>query len=222
MLTLGLAMRVRAIGREPDGTDNLAPVRPAVESESVTLAGRRLRRGVSGMHPWHDIELEQAGALRAVVETPSGSHVKYDIDRETGLLRVKRVLSSATHYPANYGFFPQTLGEDAEPLDVVVLGEESVVPGAILAVRPIGILAYVEGECRDDKIIAVHVGDPVVEPLHDIAEVPAYRLQELERFFADYRALERSAATVEGFSGPAVAARSIESARARYKVSRTA
>jgi inorganic pyrophosphatase len=177
------------------------------------------------MHPWHDIELEREGELPscmwAVVETPAGSHVKYDIDGATGLVRVKRVLSSAVHYPANYGFLPQTLDEDGEPLDVVVLGEESVVPGSIVHVRPIGILGYVEDTCRDDKIVAVHLDDPVVSPIRQVRDVPAYRLRELERFFADYRALERRKAHVESFSDAEAAMRAIDTGRARYQRERT-
>src|SRR5438094_1441461 len=114
------------------------------------------------MHPWHDVPLqaEGVGSVHVVVEIPKGSKVKYELDKATGLLRVDRVLYSAVHYPANYGFVPRTYCGDGDPLDVLVLGQEDVVPGVLMRARAIGVMRMHDDMGQDDKIIAVHLDDP--------------------------------------------------------------
>ena len=159
------------------------------------------------LHAWHDVPLGERieEHFSAVIEIPKGSKMKYELDKDTGLLRVDRILYSAVHYPANYGFLPQTYCEDGDPLDVLVLGQESVVPLCVMRARAIGVLAMSDDKGRDDKIIAVHVDDPEYEPYRDIAELPPHRLKELERFFLDYKVLEDKVVNVEDLRGHAPA-----------------
>ena len=170
------------------------------------------------MHPWHDVELGDhvERYFRAVVEIPKGSKVKYELDKGTGLLRVDRILYSAVHYPANYGFVPRTYCEDGDPLDVLVLGQEPVGPNVLLRARAIGVLTMRDEKGQDDKIIAVHLDDPEYAHYGDIAQLPPHRLRELERFFLDYKVLEEKTVEVERFRGRAEAERVIRDASRLY------
>lgn len=174
---------------------------------------------VKAMHAWHDVELGEhiERHFNAVIEIPKGSKVKYELDKATGLLWLDRVLHSAVHYPANYGFLPRTFCEDGDPLDVLVLGQEPVVPMCVLRARAIGVLGMRDDKGRDDKIIAVHIDDPEYAHYGDIAELPPHRLKELERFFMDYKVLERKAVSVEGMRGRAEAERVVRAAAALYR-----
>jgi inorganic pyrophosphatase len=155
------------------------------------------------MHPWHDVELGEdiGNHFRAIIEIPKGSKVKYELDKRTGLLWLDRVLHSAVHYPANYGFLPQTFCADNDPLDVLVLGQEPVVPLCILRAKAIGMMTMSDDKGPDDKIIAVHVDDPEYVHYRDISELPRHRLQELERFFLDYKVLEGKVVSVDEMRG---------------------
>jgi len=155
------------------------------------------------MHPWHDVQLgdHPERHFRAIIEIPKGSKVKYELDKRTGLLSLDRVLHSAVHYPANYGFLPQTFCEDEDPLDVLVLGQEPVFPLCILRAKAIGVLPMRDEKGQDDKIIAVHIDDPEYAHYGDIAELPPHRLRELQRFFLDYKVLENKAVNVENLRG---------------------
>jgi len=155
------------------------------------------------LHAWHDLPLGERieEHFNAVIEIPKGSKMKYELDKDTGLLRVDRILYSAVHYPANYGFLPRTYCEDGDPLDVLVLGQEPVIPLCVMRARAIGVIAMSDDKGRDDKIIAVHVDDPEYGPYRDIAELPPHRLKELERFFLDYKALENKVVNVEDLRG---------------------
>src|SRR5262250_2858396 len=170
------------------------------------------------MHPWHDVELGEhiEHHFRVVIEIHRGSKVKYELDKRTGLLWLDRVLHSAVHYPANYGFLPQTYCEDGDPLDVLVLGQEPVVPLCVMRARAIGVLAMSDDKGRDDKVIAVHVDDPEYEPYRDIAELPGHRLKELERFFLDYKVLENKMVNVEDLKGRARAEDIVRAAAQLY------
>ncbi len=171
------------------------------------------------MHPWHDVELGDSIEtwFRAIIEIPKGSKVKYELDKRTGMLWLDRVLHSAVHYPANYGFLPQTYCDDSDPLDVLVLGQEPVVPLCVLRARAIGVMTMVDDKGQDDKIIAVHVDDPEYVHYRDIAELPPHRLKELERFFLDYKVLEDKAVSVEGMQGHIDAERVIRDAVRLYR-----
>ena len=113
-------------------------------------------------HPWHDVPLpdDLATWFPAFIEIPQGSKVKYELDKATGLLRVDRILHSAVHYPANYGFVPQTYCPDNDPLDVLVLCQEPVAPAVLLRARAIGVMRLMDNQAEDDKLIAVHIDDP--------------------------------------------------------------
>lgn len=171
------------------------------------------------MHPWHDVELGEAIEtwFRAVIEIPKGSNVKYELDKQTGMLWLDRVLYSAVHYPANYGFLPQTYCADYDPLDVLVLGQEPVVPLCVLRAKAIGTMTMTDEKGQDDKIIAVHADDPEYAQYADVSELPPHRVKELERFFLDYKVLEGKTVKVGAIRGPAAAQDVIRDAVRLYR-----
>src|SRR6266496_3247106 len=150
-------------------------------------------------HAWHDVTPGEGLPARftAVVEIPMGSSVKYELDKETGMLRLDRVLYSAVFYPANYGFIPQTLAEDDDPLDVLVLCQEAVAPLTIIYARAIGLMTMIDSGKKDHKIIAVATGDPEFNSYREAAEMPQHRSLMLRRFFQDYKQLEHKAVEVD-------------------------
>src|SRR5262249_44649183 len=157
------------------------------------------------MHPLHDIYVDDRqidDAFPAVIEVPQGSKNKYELDKETGLIRLDRVLYSAVHYPANYGFIPRTHCEDGDPLDVLVLGQEPVYPLTIVTARAIGVMRMRDEKGLDDKILAVNVVDPSVQEYKDREELPTHVLREIKRFFEDYKTLEHKTVEVEDILGP--------------------
>jgi len=170
-------------------------------------------------HPWHDVPIGSAAPneFQAVIEIPKGSKVKYELDKPTGLLRVDRVLYSSVVYPANYGFIPRTLGDDDDPLDVLVLMQEPVVPLSILRVRPIGMMTMVDQGQNDEKIICIHLDDPEYRAYHAIQQLPPHRLAELRRFFEDYKVLEEKEVAVHDFFGPVEAVDVVREAMAAYE-----
>ena len=170
------------------------------------------------MHPVHDIAVpaDIAAYVPAVIEIPRGSHLKYEVDKPTGLLRLDRVLYSAVYYPANYGFIPQTLAEDDDPLDVLVLCQETVVPLTLMHARTIGLMTMIDAGKKDHKIIAVATEDPEFNSYKDAAEMPPHRLTMLRRFFQDYKQLEGKAVEVDEIEPPKAAYPIIEDALARY------
>jgi inorganic pyrophosphatase len=167
-------------------------------------------------HPWHDLDpgSEAPAEFVAVIEIPKGGKVKYEVDKPSGLLRVDRVLYSSVVYPANYGFIPRTLGEDHDPLDVLVLMQEPVAPLSMLRARPIGRMD--DQGLSDEKIICVHLDDPEYRGYAHIDELQPHRLAELHRFFEDYKKLEKKEVRVEEFSGPDEARRVVAEAIERY------
>ena len=145
-------------------------------------------------HPWHDVELPPDEALDSsfptIIEIPKGDKNKYELDKKTGLLKVDRVLFSAVHYPANYGFIPRTLAEDGDALDVLVLGQEPVVPLTIMEARAVGGFRMEDDKGIDDKIVCVHINDPAFRDYTDSTQLPRHLVLEMKRFFEDYKLLE--------------------------------
>ncbi|MFI5297636.1 MAG: inorganic diphosphatase [Polyangiales bacterium] len=170
-------------------------------------------------HPWHDIAVREPieEGFPALIEIPKGSKNKYELDKETGLLMLDRVLFSAVHYPANYGFIPQTYCGDGDPLDVLVLGQEPVVPLTIVRARAIGVMSMRDEKGLDDKVIAISLFDPAYSDYAHIRELPKHTLTELKRFFEDYKTLEHKAVVVEDFSGPFEANKVIREGMNGYK-----
>lgn len=171
------------------------------------------------MHPWHDVPIggRAPEEFQALIEIPKGSKVKYELDKETGLVRVDRVLYSSVVYPANYGFIPQTLGDDKDPLDVLVLMQEPVQPLSIVRVRPIGMMTMLDQGKKDEKIICVHLDDPEYRVYNHIHDLSPHRLEELRRFFQDYKVLERKEVSVQDFSGPREAVGAVKDAMELYR-----
>jgi inorganic pyrophosphatase len=151
------------------------------------------------IHPWHDVPLSSDcdDWFPVYIEIPKGSNLKYELDKQTGLLKVDRVLYSTVYYPANYGFVPRTWCEDGDPLDVLVLGDEPVVPQVLMRARAIGVMRMRDDKGQDDKIIAIHVDDAQYAHLRDISELPSHRMRQLPRFFLDYKILEGKEVVVD-------------------------
>jgi inorganic pyrophosphatase len=173
-------------------------------------------------HPWHDVTPGEnlPREFTAVIEIPTGSSVKYELDKKTGLLRLDRVLYSAVYYPANYGFIPQTLAEDDDPLDVLVLSQEAVAPLTLVHARAIGLMTMIDTGRRDHKILAVAIDDPEYQGLYDCRELPPHRLMMLRRFFQDYKTLENKAVEVDEFQDASTTLPIIEAALQNYSARR--
>jgi inorganic pyrophosphatase len=170
------------------------------------------------MHPWHDSYVDEAviaTGFPVVIEIPKGSKNKYELDKETGLLRLDRVLYSAVYYPADYGFIPRTFCDDGDPLDALVLSQ--VHPLTIVEARAIGVMRMRDEKGIDDKIVAVSVRDPAFADYTDKAQLPQHLLREVQRFFQDYKALEHKQVIVEDMLGPAEAIAIINEALALYR-----
>lgn len=171
------------------------------------------------MNVWHDISPERISSktFSAVIEIPKGGKNKYELDKETGLLKLDRVLYTSTHYPANYGFIPRTLADDGDPLDVLVLCQEEILPMTIVDCKPIGMLVMVDGASRDEKIIAVPVRDPSYNCYESVYQLPKHIFDEIANFFEVYKVLEQVKTEVEYVKGEDDAVKIIDECIEEYK-----
>ncbi len=171
------------------------------------------------MNPWHDVQLDfnDKFELNCLIEIPAGSKIKYEIDKDSGLLKVDRILYSSVHYPSNYGLFPQTFCDDGDPLDVLVIGQLPVVPLSIMRVKPIGVIRMIDQGKGDDKIISVHVDDPEYNQINSINQLPKHKLIEIRRFFESYKELEKKLVQINSIDDEVVAIDVIREAIAFYK-----
>lgn len=167
---------------------------------------------------WHDIAVERVTPkdFIAVVEITKGSKKKYELDKETGLLKLDRILYTSTHYPANYGFIPRTYAQDNDPLDVLILSSEEIDPLVLVRCYPIGVIKMVDNEHLDEKIIAIPFSDPMYNSYKDITELPAHVSEEMRHFFTVYKALENMSTAVQEVGDSKEAEKIIASALQSY------
>ena len=149
------------------------------------------------MNIWHDISPKRIKPDRfyAVIEISKGGKNKYELDKETGMLKLDRVLFTTTHYPANYGLIPRTYASDHDPLDVLVLCSEQIRPMTIVECKPIGVLKMIDNGEADEKIIAVPINDPNYNSYEDVSMLPVHRFDEIKHFFEVYKTLEHDKRT---------------------------
>lgn len=173
------------------------------------------------LHPWHGVSYGDMAPriVNAVIEIPQGSRAKYEIDKPSGLLKLDRVIYSSFYYPTNYGFIPQTYGDDKDPLDILVLSSLSIVPMCLVTAKVIGVMQMVDGGDADDKIIAVAAHDPSINYINNIEELPKHFFEELRHFFEEYKRLENKSVIVEEFQDKSTALRIIQEAIDLYKES---
>ena len=171
------------------------------------------------LNPWHDLSpgMHPPDQVTAIIEIPAKSRNKYELCKDTGLLRLDRVLYSAVHYPGDYGFIPRTLHEDGDPLDVLVRIGEPTFPGCQIDVRPVGVLRMLDLGDPDDKILAVPINDPLHREYFDIADLPQHYLREIEHFFAIYKDLEGKRMEVLGWEKSEYAMQVIQESIKRYE-----
>jgi inorganic pyrophosphatase len=170
-------------------------------------------------HPWHGVFYGEGAPhiVNALIEIPEGSRSKYEVDKETGLLKLDRVIYSSFHYPVNYGFIPQTLGQDNDPLDILVLCSQSIQPLCIVQATVIGNMQMIDQGMQDDKIIAVAAKDPSVNHYKNISELPQHFLLELKNYFEQYKVLENKKVEIDNFQNKEAALTIINEAIVYYK-----
>lgn len=158
-------------------------------------------------NPWHTVSIgdDVPNMVNGIIEIPKGSRGKYELDKESGMLILDRVLYSSVYYPSNYGFIPQTYCDDNDPLDILVLSQIEVVPMCIVHAKVIGVMRMLDNGEADDKIIAVAANDMSVNHINDISELPPHSIKETRSFFEDYKKLENKEVVVEDFQNKEVA-----------------
>lgn len=170
-------------------------------------------------NPWHNVVFGENAptVVNGIIEIPKGSRAKYELDKDSGMLKLDRVLFSSVYYPANYGFIPKTYCDDNDPLDILILSQIDIVPLCIVSAKVIGVMRMIDGGEADDKIIAVAEGDPSVNHINDISELPQHFISEMRNFFEDYKKLENKTVIVEEFQNKELALKIIEKAIQDYK-----
>jgi inorganic pyrophosphatase len=164
------------------------------------------------IHPWHDVTIGENSPeiVKGIIEIPKNSRAKYELDKESGILILDRVLYSSINYPANYGFIPRTYCEDDDPLDILVLSQIEISSMCIVESKVLGVMRMLDGGEMDDKIIAVAANDMSVNHMNDISDLPDHAILELRSFFEDYKKLEHKTVSVEDFQHKEVAMQVIE------------
>lgn len=167
---------------------------------------------------WHDIDPKRISPedFMAVIEIPKGSKKKYELDKETGLIVLDRVLHTSTHYPANYGFIPRSYGDDGDPLDVLVLCSEELDPLTLVRCYPVGYISMLDCGRNDEKIIAIPFSDPTYNTFHDISDLPAHVFDEMAHFFSVYKSLEGKETVPGDVNGHEAAIEVIQQALEHY------
>lgn len=162
---------------------------------------------INKLSAWHNVSPGDncPKEVNGIIEIPKGSRAKYELDKESGFLKMDRVLYSAVYYPANYGFIPQTYCDDKDPLDILIISQVDIVPMCIVSAKVIGVMRMLDNGEADDKIIGVAMGDPSVCHINDISELPKHFLSEIQHFFMEYKRLEKKEVKVEKFLGHEVA-----------------
>ena len=170
------------------------------------------------MHAWHDVKPGRITPEKflALIEISKGSKNKYELDKETGLLVLDRVLFTSTHYPQNYGFIPRTYAQDYDPLDVLVLCSEDILPMSLVECSPIGVLIMTDNGLNDEKIIAVANNDPFYNEYKDISEIPQHVMDEIKHFFSVYKTLEGKSTAIDEVKGRDVALQIIDDCIREY------
>jgi len=169
------------------------------------------------MNLWHDIEPGEAGKINTIIEIAKGSKNKYEIDKETGLIALDRTMHTAQDYPFDYGFVPQTLWDDNDALDVVVLTTYPLLTGILVRVKPVALMNMLDDGEADDKVIAVPCDDPRFEDVNDISDLNKHTLKELEHFFSTYKKLQEKEVKVLGFKNQKAAKEAFERGRKLYQ-----
>jgi len=171
------------------------------------------------LHPWHGAHYGERSptTVNALIEIPEGSRTKYEIDKTTGLLKLDRVIYSSFHYPVNYGFIPQTLGDDGDPLDILVLCSESIQPLCLVEATVIGNMQMIDTGETDDKIIAVAAKDPSVNHIKNVNELPPHFFSVLKNYFEQYKVLENKKVQIDKFQDKETAYEVIISSIELYK-----
>ncbi len=170
------------------------------------------------MNIWHDIKPSRIKPedFEVVIEITKGSKKKYELDKETGLIKLDRILYTSTHYPANYGFIPRTYGDDGDPLDALVICSEEIDPMVLVRCYPIGMINMKDGGKNDEKILAIPFTDPNYNVVRDIFELPSHMFEEIKHFFQIYKQLEGKETAVDEVQNRAAAVAAIESAITNY------
>ena len=169
------------------------------------------------MNLLHDLPHGEAHELNVIIEIPKFSRIKYEVDKDTGLIKFDRVLYSPMHYPANYGFVPQTWWADEDPIDMLVLGEEPIAPGVLVSVRPIGALEMNDGGDDDIKVLGVPTKDPRFAETHDLSDIEPHLLKEIAHFFTRYKELQKKEVKVGAWLGKDAARAAVEKSFVLYR-----
>ncbi|MEN8928817.1 MAG: inorganic diphosphatase [Flavobacteriales bacterium] len=170
-------------------------------------------------NPWHKVHIGENSPhiVNGIIEIPKNTRAKYELDKESGMLLMDRVIYSSMHYPANYGFIPRTYCDDKDPLDIMVISQIEIVPMCIVSAKVIGVMRMIDGGEMDDKIIAVAENDMSFNHINDISELPEHWIKELRNFFEDYKKLENKTVEVEEFQDAATAKEVIKQSMLDYE-----